>query len=344
MDSSTHHAEAVVVTITGKDHPVRVRAIISTTALAAAGGLVAFASPASADLTTTCSGTASNTSVPGDLVVQANQSCTLDHVTVAGNVRVGAGSDLITTGGELQGTVTVGSNGYFEADATTVTGNVTLRGAFGAYSDGSTFGGSVNVRTVADTTVAGSVYFYNSSFTGNVDSRFGQAVVESSKVGGNLNGVGGDLLDSYDSTVAGRLTSTGNTEGSIVCASEVYGAASLSGNSDTVQLGNGAAAACDGSNFFGANVAVNTNTATVELNDNIIAGNLSGDGNDPAPTGAGNRVRGTSTGQFADLEPAAAAAAAKSAAPSRAAAVKSALTGRAHHAKTDAKAAGAAHL
>lgn len=328
---------------------MRLRALLTTSALAATGGIVALAQPASADLITSCTGTASNVTVPGDLVVAANQSCSLDTVKVMGNVRVGTGADLIATGSTFSGTVTARSNAYFEADSSTVTGNVSLRGAFGAYTESTKFGGNITVRTVAGTDVQGSVYAYNSSVAGNVDSRFGQAVVESTRVGGNLYGIGGETLDAYDSTVMGKYVSQGNTSGSIVCSSEIYGAATASGDSDTVQFGTGSAATCDGANFWGGNVTVKDNTATVELNDNIIAGNLGGEGNTPAPTGAGNRVRGTVSGQFADLQPAAATktanrTATKSAAASRKAQVKSALTHRAATAKADAAAAGPAHL
>jgi hypothetical protein len=38
------------------------------------------------------------------------------------------------------------------------------------------------------------------------------------------------------------------------------------------------------------------------VSNNIVAGNLSGEGNDPAPTGENNRVRGTIGGQFVDLQ------------------------------------------
>jgi hypothetical protein len=43
----------------------------------------------------------------------------------------------------------------------------------------------------------------------------------------------------------------------------------------------------------------------VDVTDNIIRGDLTGSGNDPAPTGADNRVRGEASGQFAELAPAA---------------------------------------
>ena len=39
----------------------------------------------------------------------------------------------------------------------------------------------------------------------------------------------------------------------------------------------------------------------MSVNGNIIRGDLTGTGNDPAPTGDGNRVRGTVGGQFADM-------------------------------------------
>lgn len=89
-----------------------------------------------------------------------------------------------------------------------------------------------------------------------------------------------------------------------MCASEVLGNAVWTSNA-TVQLGDGDLSdACDQVNYFGGDVTINHNTGGVEVNGNIIRGNLTGTGNDPAPVGDHNRVRGSRGGQFANLAPA----------------------------------------
>ena len=61
---------------------------------------------------------------------------------------------------------------------------------------------------------------------------------------------------------------------------------------------------CDDVNYFGGNVTISDNVGGVDVTGNIVRGDLTGEGNDPAPTGDDNRVRGEAGGQFAELEPA----------------------------------------
>lgn len=287
---------------------MRLRTIITTSALAVAGGLIAVAPSASADLVTSCTGSAGAVTVPGDLIVEEGQSCTLNGTTVEGNVSVGPDSDLIVNGGTLKGAVKVGENGYFESIGGSITGGLSLRTAYGAYVESSDIGGSVNVKGMADAEVQGSVYVYDSMVGKNVESQFGEAVIDSSSIAGNTRGAKADFLDVYNSTLEGKLNVGGNEFGGVVCESEIYGNATYSGNSETLQLGaDGPLASCSGASFWGGNVDVSNNMATVVFSNNIVAGNLSGTGNDPAPTGEGNRVRGETYGQFMDLAPPAAA-------------------------------------
>src|SRR5699024_11501708 len=94
-------------------------------------------------------------------------------------------------------------------------------------------------------------------------------------------------------------------EGTAVCASEIDGATTFTGN-ENVQLGTGAGIIdCEDGNYFGDDVTVSDNTGAVDVSGNIISGDLTGEGNDPAPTGSDNRVRGEAGGQVSELEPAA---------------------------------------
>src|SRR5699024_9935741 len=80
--------------------------------------------------------------------------------------------------------------------------------------------------------------------------------------------------------------------GTAVCASEIDGATTFTGN-ENVQLGTGAGIIdCEDGNYFGDDVTVSDNTGAVDVSGNIIRGDLTGEGNDPAPTGSDNRVRG----------------------------------------------------
>lgn len=324
---------------------MRLRTVITTSALAVAGGLIAVAPSASADLVTSCTGSAGAVTVPGDLVVEQGQSCTLNGTTVEGKVQVGTDADLILNGGSLEGAVTVGENGYFESVGGTIGGTLSLRTAYGAYLESTTVGGSVNVKGMADSELQGSLYVFDSTVTKNVESQFGEAVIDSSMVGGNTRGANADFLDVYNSSLEGKLNVGGNEFGGVVCESEIYGNATYSGNSETLQLGaDGPLASCGGATFWGGNVDVSDNTAQIVFSDNIIAGNLSGTGNDPAPTGMGNRVRGETFGQFIDLAPPAASTTTKEAASGRAAQVKAQLSERGATADVGAAKAGATQL
>src|SRR5699024_3903036 len=90
--------------------------------------------------------------------------------------------------------------------------------------------------------------------------------------------------------------------GAQVCASEIDGDAIYRDNGGAVRLGGGDAQ-CEEVNYFGSDVVISANTGGVEVTGNIIRGDLTGESNEPAPTGGDNRVRGDLGGQFTDLQP-----------------------------------------
>ncbi|MDO5734965.1 MAG: hypothetical protein Q4P15_00660 [Propionibacteriaceae bacterium] len=277
---------------------MKIRSVVATL-LATGVALAATTVSANANLVTRCIGTAGAVTVPGDLVVPAGQSCTLTGTVVEGKVRVQPGADLVVLDVTLNDTVVVAADAYFDATTTTIGGTVTTRG-FGVYFDRSLVGGDVRGRATSE--ASSFTYVYNSEVGGQVDVRAGDVLIDSSQVAGQVRGLGTTFVDVINSTLFDTLTVKDNTEGTSVCASEVDGDTRLTGNTG-VQLGEGdlLGSCADGTNYFGGSVHVSDNVAGVTVNGNIVRGDLIGTGNDPAPTGAGNRVRGTVGGQFADM-------------------------------------------
>lgn len=301
------------------------------------------ASPASADLVTRCIGTAGAVTVPGDLVVPAGEACTLTGTTVEGTVRVRAGADLVVLDATFKDAVVVAPDGYFDATTSSITGTVTSRG-FGVYLDRSELGRHVHGRAAAGTPTF--TYLAGSSVAGRVDVRTGDLLLDSTQVGGHVSGTGSNFVDVINSTVSGALTVQDNSEGATVCTSEVDGDAHFTGNAG-VQLGVGdlLSSCTDGANYFGSTVHIADNTDGVSVSHNIIRGDLTGTGNDPAPTGGDNRIRGNATGQFADLAPQAQARARMMAAqPERSTDTRTAAGDRRAEAVAQANAAGPAQL
>lgn len=281
---------------------MKLRSAIVAGSLAATAGAVGLAAPAHADLTTTCVGIAGPVTVPNDLVVPANKSCWLDGTIVQGDVRVGKNADLVVDGARFEGNVRVAANGYFDADGSTVEGSVHGTKAYGAYLADSEVSRALTMRGDGTPTY-GFVYVLDSRVGGRLISDGPEeVVVDGSRIEGNLVGDGTRYTDVYDSTLEGALTVTGNSKGAVFCASEVDGKVRYSGNSDALQIGApGPIIPCEGVSYFGKSVDISDNTATTVVSNTIIRGELSGTGNDPAPVGENNRVRGAMTGQFADL-------------------------------------------
>ncbi|GAB3745846.1 hypothetical protein GCM10028864_15440 [Microlunatus parietis] len=282
---------------------MKARTVLALASLAGVALAGAVTTTASADLVTRCIGTGGAVTVPGDLVVPAGKSCVLEGTTVEGKVTVQAGADLVVTDGVFKGAVVVVEDGYLDAYNTTVAGKVTSRGGYGVTFGASTLSAGYAGQPPSDETIVPFVYFEDSKITKNVQSASGELYVGGSSVAGSVSGAGTVYADVIDSTLTGGLTVTGNVDGSVVCGSEIDGAASFDGNG-TVQVGGGSLIDdCSDVNYFGGNVTIANNNGGVAVIGNIIRGNLGGEGNDPAPVGSDNRVRGALSGQFVDLQP-----------------------------------------
>lgn len=276
-------------------------AAFSAVALAATGVAVT-ATAASADLVTYCNGTAADVTVPNNFVVPEGAICVLDNVTIQGQSEVQADADLIATDSTFEGGVVVDADGFFDAVGSSVAEDVSSQGAFGVYLEDASVGGDyLGEEGDLEETF---LYAFETSIAGGVQVALGDLYLQSSQVGDSVSAEGATYTDLIDSTVAGALTVTENEFGAAVCASEVLGAATYTGNGE-LQIGSGGSlATCDEVNYFGDDVVIDDTVGGVDVTGNIIAGDLTGEGNDPEPTGSDNRVRGDLGGQFTDLEPA----------------------------------------
>lgn len=284
-------------------------AMLATAALAASS-VVFVAQPASGALVTRCTGDAGAVTVPNDLVVPAGRSCALQGTTVQGNVRVAAGADLLLDGATVAGSLTVVNDGYADVIDSSIGGSVLGRSQFGVFIENSAVAGDISQRNPRGE-FAPFVYTLGGEVAGKLDARAGQVLLESATVGGDVLSRNGEFTDLVDSVVGGALTVSRNSMGSVVCESEVYGPAVYDRNGSVLQIGgSGSVGPCEGASYWGGDVTFTDNTADengLSVSNNIVAGNLSGAGNEPGPTGEGNRVRGEVSGQFVDLMPAAAA-------------------------------------
>ncbi|MGP4976754.1 hypothetical protein [Brachybacterium tyrofermentans] len=273
---------------------MRWRTALSTTA---AVGLLSMgiALPAHGALTTYCLGTAADVTVPGDLVVRADQSCDLSGVTVTGNVTVRAGADLIAQGSTFDGNLRVQEDAYLDAKGSTIAGKLVLRSAYGAYVED----GAVAGRT--DAQESGFLYSLGSEHSARIVAASGETYLDGSVVRGDVITTDEHLTDVYDSWITGDLSVTDAAEGGLLCTSEVDGDLSYAGSGGVVQISAGAPVGPCGVSYVGGDVALTDNTDGVLISSTIVRGDLRCDGNDPAPTGTDNRVRGASEGQCAEL-------------------------------------------
>jgi hypothetical protein len=289
---------------------MRVKRLVLT---AAGGALLAvgFAVPSQASLTIICDGTASDVTIPGDLVVRADTSCELTNVTITGTATVRANANLLLNDSVVEGALRVNSNGFaslLDSEANDVT---RLNGAFGVYSEDSSH--ALNV------VAADSDFFYSlgSSYGRNINSTNVETFLESSRVGRSVNSQGGLLTDVYDTVIEGGVSISGTDLGSVFCYSEVDGDASFSGNGGLLQIGAEGPVGDCGFNVFGASLNVTGNTADATISGNVIRGDLTCADNSPAPVVSDNRVRGEEqcdTASAAKLSTKSSVAAARSAA------------------------------
>jgi len=321
---------------------MKTRTVVALASLAGAALTGVVTTEASADLVTRCVGTGGAVTVPGDLVVPAGKACVLEGTTVEGKVTVQAGADLVVTDGVFKGAVVVAENGYLDAYNTSVAGKVTSKGGYGVTFSASSLAAGYAGQAPADESIVPFAYFEDSAITKNVQSVSGELYVGGSEVAGAVSGDGTSYADVINSTITKTFTVKNSPDGSVICGSEVDGAATWDGNGPVQVGGGGLIDDCSDVNYFGGDVAISNNAGGVVVNGNIIRGDLGGEGNDPAPTGSDNRVRGEQTGQFADLQP---AAAARRAAPEdHAAELKAKAGARKAAAVAEGEAAGSAGL
>lgn len=282
-------------------------ALLASAALAASS-VILVVQPASGALQTRCTGVAGVVTVPGNLVVPADRSCTLEGTTVLGNVTVSPGADLLTEGATINGNLVVRTDGYADVIDSEVGGAVQGRSQFGVFVEESSIARGVSQTNPAESEFAPFFYAFSSDIMGGVVSRAGEILLESSVIDGDVVSTNGEYTDIIDSVLNDRLTVTNNALGSVVCESEIYGDAVYTGNGGTLQIGgDGEAGPCSGASFWGGNVTFNNNSSeSFVLANNIVGGNLSGTGNTPGATlGDGNRVRGEITLGTAPAAPAA---------------------------------------
>lgn len=308
------------------------------------GGLIAVTTPSQAAFTTHCVGVAGAVTVPGDVVVPAGQSCSLDGTVIQGNVRVQTGADLLITDGTIEGNLVAQADSYVDASGTTVAANVVSRGTYGVFLTESAVAGNVNSPVIAGR--GGFLLTDRTGIGGSITDRSGTTLLVSSTVGKQVTGNGNIATDLEDTVINGRLTVSGTDQGSLLCDSEVHGNATYLDNADALQIGGTAPwASCTGSAYFGGDLSIDSTTGGVHLVDAIVRGDLSGEGNTPSPVGSGNRVRGEVSGQFADLgSPTGAQFGAKAQGEDRVSQARSAAKARTQTAEVEAIQAGPANL
>ncbi|MBB6172819.1 hypothetical protein HNR23_002879 [Nocardiopsis mwathae] len=314
---------------------------VASTAVFALGGLAFLSAPAHAGLVTHCNGVGGAVTVPGELVVPAGKSCTLDGTTVEGKVTVRQGADLVVVGGTLKSDVVVQQNAFLDTKDTEISGTVTARSAYGAYLDDSR--AAKNVRTVAVRGADTDSFFYalDSGIGGSVNATHGDVYMVGATIGGSAASKGTEYTDLYNTVVNGSLHVDGNRLGSVFCHGEVHGDASYTNNPGALQIGaSGKDGTCTGTSYWGGDVEVKGNTGGARIDDNIIRGALIGQGNEPvAQTGNNNRVRGGITGEFGDIPSASTRSAP---ATQRAEEIETKAAERRGEAKADAEEAGKA--
>ncbi|MEU8165101.1 hypothetical protein AB0B97_01190 [Micromonospora sp. NPDC049004] len=282
--------------------PGRTVAKLATVTAVIAASVLAVAPTAHADLVTHCIGTGGAVTVPNDLLVPAGESCALTGTTITGNVTVAAGANLVVTGGRVSGEVRVAADGYLDATETSVDGQVVLAaGGYGVYlSNAQT--GAVTVRPKGSATIDSFLFAEAATIGGNVTVGAGEVRLDGgTQVTRNVSSTGTYYTDVHDSFVDGTLSVLNSATGSVVCGSAVRGRATFAGNLGGVQLGpNGALDSCASGGYWGADVSVTTTTGGVTVDDNIINGQLTVTGNNPAAqVAANNRIRGDVTGDQA---------------------------------------------
>jgi hypothetical protein len=217
---------------------------------------------------------------------------TLGAVTVSGVV-VPDGAACVLDGTKVDGGITVGARAALQTSSVTVKRDVTLTNSGRLLATGTAVGGTVS------STATGLINFTDSVVASNVtvsqDTTFAATRLG---VGGDLRGSQLNRLDLANSWVGGAVVADGAFAGSRFCGNLVGGNAEFLAGGAAIQIGG--SSSCAGSRV-GGDVVVNDNQAEITIGGNTIYHNLSCAGNDPAPTGSGNDVRGSKLGQCAAL-------------------------------------------
>jgi hypothetical protein len=247
---------------------------------------------------TTCNTVFGGGEITGDLVVPTGSFCQLVDTTVTGNVTVQAGSDLFLDSSWIQGSLSVGTNAFVDAYEARVDGMTSLSGAFGIFASSSRFN-----RTILNVD-SGFVYSKKSTHWGGITSTNGETIIETGVVLGSVRTNGDLKTDIFDSAVFGLVTAENATDGSVICDLGAGFGVTVKTSGGLIQIGNGGPITNCSFNVLGQ-IQVHNNVASqIDISGNLVAGDLNCSGNSPAPTGSSNFVFGAKIGQCASLVPA----------------------------------------
>ncbi|MPZ25288.1 MAG: hypothetical protein GEV12_02240 [Micromonosporaceae bacterium] len=258
-------------------------------------GLVAAPSQAQ---TVTCNGTLSDQTIAATVVVPAGGVCQLVDVVVDGRTDVLESGNLFLNGSRIMGSFTVGVGGYAEPIDSRVDGMTTLHSDAGMFATRTRFNRLVDGQ--------GTIFIYSDDSThwGGIRVTGGENIVRGAVVIGSIFADGVTQADLFDTAVFGPVTVSSSTFGSVMCHMGAALSVSVSGSGGDIHIGVSETYGNCGFNLMGS-LAVNNNIgADIQITRNVIGGNLSCSGNDPAPHGSLNLVGGSTSGQCASLSPA----------------------------------------
>jgi predicted acyltransferase (DUF342 family) len=232
-------------------------------------GLVVASVPAARAGDMSCGATMTGGTVKGDLLVPAGTTCTLNGVTVGGNVLVGPSATLdVGTGSKIGGNINAAECFSVElyGNAISVSGNVRIEAC----------SGQSGFEVTPSDAAPGITIDGNFTCTNNPEG----CVVRGGEVRGNVslrNNVAGQIFSAW---IGGNLQVAGNSSG---------------GESAAISL-----------NTVAGNVEVSDNSAPggALAGGNTIGGNLECHGNTPGVSDDGNganKVGGNKLGQCAGL-------------------------------------------
>lgn len=257
--------------------------------------VMAPGAPASAAATTLCSGIGGAVILPGDLIVDAGDSCELDGTTITGDVTVNAGGNLLADQITIEGDLVVRSDGFAGLERSSVAGDVRAQSAYGVSFGDSELGGAVKALQ------SGFLYSRSTIHAGKVVSNDGVTLLESSWVDDRVRTVGDEFTDLFDTVVVGKVHIAEPVDGAVVCASEIGDTTRITDATGPVGVGADSSGASCGSAELAADLHLIGNSGGVTLADIVVDGKLVCSDNSPEPVGERLRLRGKVTGQCKDL-------------------------------------------